>query len=464
MGVGGWDFLADNVELIGTVVDHNYSGGFFEGDDDWCIIIKPAAGFEWVAKSNDGGTVECEIRTPIDDSNSEEVQFGELMGQLVKAWGCWCEDVSHDHKTELHPLMLLIWDSGPTIDQRKRVKVMVFSDHSPPFMVIPPRPSPLHRDQPTHATFGIDLPVAPHDDVAPIFSIVSERDMTDSRSFTVVGGEGAFALRGDIFSGHGDGKGYYRGHIDLGYDTSREPSYIGLFRPGTDEHYGYYSWNPGQFFNILNTRFQESIPATKLRSYIVNGQRVWSGEFDSNGRSAYCEWYMSWDEFLQKYDELWSSMNLVDLETHVDDGQRFWTGLWYNKTADDGVAWGSLDDVLGLGQKWGMPPITLKTYVEGGLRHWFGIFRETGVPTEVRRSLSWADVLALHADPSRAIVHLEPFLENGLRQWAAIVEQRSNDVTLTWWSNWPLYRNEVQRLFDDYGLRVTDFAVCRGWE
>jgi hypothetical protein len=104
MGIGGWDWLADNVQLIGTDVDQAYSGNWLEGDDDWSITIKPAPGFEWVAKSNSGGKVECEICTPIDDANSENVQFGELMGQLFKAWGTWCEDVSHDHKNGTPPL------------------------------------------------------------------------------------------------------------------------------------------------------------------------------------------------------------------------------------------------------------------------------------------------------------------------------------------------------------------------
>ncbi|GAC1316127.1 MAG: hypothetical protein NVSMB2_08650 [Chloroflexota bacterium] len=464
MGVGGWDLLADNVTLVGTVVDHAYSGNWFEGDDDWSITIKPLPGFEWVAKSNDGGTVECEIRTPIDDESSQNVQFGELMGRVVTAVGCWCTDVSHNHKTELHPLQLLIWDSGPVNGQSKRVKVMVFSDHSPSFMIIPPRPSPLDRDRSTHAIFDLTFPLAPHDDTPPVLSIANQNNMTDSCTFSVVGGNGAFQLHADIASGHGDGKGYYRGHLDLTYNTSREPSYIGLARLGTDEHWGAYAWSPADFFSMLKNRFAENIPATKLRTYVINGQRVWSGEFDRNGRQAHCQWYMTWDEFLAAYDELWPSWNLVDLETHVDDGQRFWTALWYAKTTSDGIAWGSLQDVLHASQKWNAPPVTLKTFVEGGIRHWIGVFRQTGVPTAVRQDLDWPEVLALHADPAQAIVHLEPYLDNGRRHWAAIVELRANDVALTLWSNKNLYRDEVQRLFDTYGLRVADFAVCRGWE
>jgi hypothetical protein len=463
VGVGGWNKIADNTALVGTVVDHAYAGSWLEGDDDWSITIKPAPGYERIAMSNEGGNVECEIRTPIDDENSERAQFGELMGQTVRAYGCWCHDVSHDDKTELHPLQLLIWDSGPTVGERKRVKVMVFSDHSPRFMIVPPRPSPLHRDGRTHATFGLQFPVAPHDDVSPVYSIASERNMTDARSFTIVGGEGAYTLRGDINSGHGDDAGYYRGHLDLDYNTSREPSYIGLLRTGRDAHRGYYSWDAKSFFDQLKARFAEGIPAIRLRGHVINGLRVWSGEFDRTGRGAYCSWYMSWDQFRAKYDEKWKTMNLVDVETHIDDGRRYWTALWHDRVASDGIAWGSLESVLGAGRRWGAPPITLKTWVEGGGRHWIGIFRSSGVPTEVRQALTWAELVALHSEPGRAIAHLEPYLESGNRRWLAIVEDRPNDVTLTWWPNHHLYRDEIQRLYDTYGLEAFNFAICRGW-
>ncbi|PDZ39793.1 hypothetical protein CN520_00575 [Bacillus cereus] len=232
-------------------------------------------------KSNDGGNVEYGIRIPIDDEHSEEVQFGELMGQIVTAVGCWCEDVSHNHKTELQ---LLILDSCPVMGQWKWVKVIVFSDHSPRFMIIPPRPSPSHRDQSTHATFNIKFLVTPDNDVTPVYSIVSEWNMTDWRNFNIVGGNGAFVLRDEIESGYGDGKGYYRAHIDLDYGTLLDTSYIGLFQPGSEEHWGDYSAYPAQFLDYLKGKSAENVIVTKVRTHVINGQRVWSEEFDRNGR------------------------------------------------------------------------------------------------------------------------------------------------------------------------------------
>jgi len=463
MGVLGWDKIADNVTLVGQVTGHEYNGGLLDGDNDWSLFIQPTSGFEKIGEGNEGGKVECEIRTAIDDEHSESVQFGELVGKTVTAVGTWVKDVSHDNKKEIHPLQLLIWDEGLVSGFRKRVKVMVFSDHSPRFMVIPPRPAPPHWDQPTHATFTLQFPPPPSDDVMPIYAIAGEKNMTDSRNFSISGGSGSYVLSGDIHSGHGDGKGYYRGYLDLDYDTSREPSYIGLLHQDTTEHWGRLAADPGTFFTYLKQKFADGVPVKKFRTHVINGQRVWSGTFERTSSGAYCQWYMTWDNFIAKYKELNATMNLIDVETHIDNGQRFWTAVWYDKTTGDGIAWGDRDSVVSAGQQWGVPPVNLKTYVENGQRRWFGIFRSTGVERDTRFDLSWAELRDLQTDPNRALIHLEPYVEDNQRRWAVIAEHRPNNTVLTWWSSGALFAKEVQRLIDQYGLWLFDFSVCRGW-
>lgn len=189
MGVQGWNKLADNVTLVGTVVDHWYNGGAWEGDSDWSLKILPdPESYVWVAVNSAGGVnndtlVECEIRTIFDDEASEQNVFGPLLGRRVTAVGTWVEDVSHDYKTEIHPLMLLIAE-GDIFGYSKRVQVLVCSDHSPWVMLVPPRPAPPHAGQSVHATAYILFPPAPHDDVPPIMNIIFEKDRCDSRSFS----------------------------------------------------------------------------------------------------------------------------------------------------------------------------------------------------------------------------------------------------------------------------------------
>jgi hypothetical protein len=466
MGVLGWNVIQDNKRLVGTVIDHGYSDGFFEGDNDWSLSIQPAQGFEDVGEGNDGGIVECEIRTAIDDKGSEEAIFGSLVGQIVDVSGTWVTDISHDNKKEIHPLMFLTcnWGQPPGDSFGKRVKVMVLSDHSPDFMLIPPRPAPPYADQSVHATFGITYPPAPSDDILPVVNIADERNMTDSRNFSISGSDGVFVLNGDIYSGHGDNGGYYRGLLDLQFDTSAEPAYVGLVYPASTASQFVLGYDYDSFFALVLQNFGNNFPMTKFRTYVINNQRVWSATFESISVNSYYETYMTWDEFTAKYNELWENWNLIDVEIHIDNGQRFWTALWHdNKTSSDGWAIGPREYIMGTIVQWGTP-FTIKTYLDNGVRVWFAIFRNTGTTMDLQLDLSWQDVLNLQANPDRALLHLEPYVQNSQRLWAAITEQKPNNVALTWWVNKDLFAASVQNLFDTGGWRLFNFSASRGFE
>lgn len=464
MGVGGWDVIEWTKKLVGEAVEHDYQNNVVTGDNDWNLIVKPAPGYEHIAAGNEDGNVECEIRTAIDSNSTANAQFGELMHRTVTVWGVWTKDVSHDHKKEIHPLELLLCDFGYVSTFTKLAKVMVMSDHSPNFMIIPPRPHLPGAKANVHARFSFDFPPTPHDDCPPAWSYQSEKNLADGRSYWVTGDRGRFLLHGQVASGTGDNHGYYRAHLRLGCDTSREPSYIGLLRPGTMAEYYALGFDPGSFFSIVKGKFGEGLPLRRMRTYVRNGHRLWAGTFDQTNRGAYMQWYMSWNDFATRYRALQKSMNLVDVETHIDEGgARHWTAAWEEKTGDDGFVLGDIQTVARMQEKWSLPLVILKSYVDSGTRKWIGVFRETGVPTEVLVALSWNDLLNLHNDPNRAIAQIEPYMEGGRRLWAAIVQRRPNDVTLTWWPNVSQFGHEVQRLIDYYGLRLSDFAVCRGW-
>ena len=462
MGVLGWHTIGENQELVGTVVDHGYSDGFFEGDNDWSLSIKPAPGFEGVAAGNAGGNVECEIRTAVDDKNSEKVQFGELMGKTVRVFGTWVKDISHDNKKEIHPLMLLTCDFGMVGSGfSKRYKAMVFSDHSPWVSLIPPRPSPPHARDNIHATFGLQFPPCPSDDVVPMYSIANEKNLTDSRNFSISGGNGKYTLNADIRSGHGSNSGYYRGLLDLGYDTSPTPNFVGLVHPANTATMDYLSWDLASFIGKVNENFAKNFPMTKFRTHVVKGTRLWSASFEGSG-NAYFQWYMTWNEFAAKYNELWPTMNLIDVETHIDNGQRFWTALWREKVANDGLIVGTRAFLDGYIAKWGNP-VNVKTYLDNGQRRWCAIFRNIGTPVDFHYDLSFQAMYNIAKSTDRALLHIEPYVQDSQRKWAVVAQHKPNDVVLTWWVNSTLFAKELQFLLNNYGLRLFDFAVCRGF-
>ena len=157
-------------------------------------------------------------------------------------------------------------------------------------------------------------------------------------------------------------------------------------------------------------------------------------------------------------------MNLIDVETHVDQGTRHWSAVWQAGTENEGFALGDRNYIIALAARWGMQPVNLKTFVESGQRYWFGVYRDTGIERETRYDLTWSGVRAAFHEPGRRILHLEPYMDFSARRWAAIIEHRKNDAVLTWWPNAWQFTKEVQRMMDQYGYRPYDFAVCRGWD
>jgi hypothetical protein len=463
VGVGGWDVIEPFKMIRGKAVKCTFQGGLFDGDDDWSLFLEPSAGFEFISAGNDGGQIECEIRTPFDNENSLNAQFGEFLNREVRAGGAWVKDVSHDNKKELHPLFMVLCDFGFASGYSTHAKAMVMSDHSPPFMVIPPRPRVPYSRGNVSANFTFPFPPAPHDDTPPHWSQLSERNLTDSREYSVTGSRGSFTLHGHVESGSGDSRGYYRGHVSLGYDTSRAPAFVGLLRPAAGRESGVLGWDPSSFFPRVQDEFRHQQPVTRVRTHVQDGHPRWSALFMDSSSGARIDWNLTWEGFLQLYHQRLGAMNLVDLEGYLaPGGSRLWTATWYDGTAPDGVAWGSLDSVVATGRRWGLPMTTLKTWVHDGVRSWVGVFRAGAETVTLHQEVSWEDLVGFVESGSTNVVHIEPYVDDGVRRWAVLLGSGANDTTLTWWPTADLFGREVQRLVDR-GLSLYDFAVCRGW-
>lgn len=463
MGVGGWDVIEAFQMIRGKAVRCTYQGGLFDGDDDWSLIIEPSPGYEYISEGNDRGEIECEIRTPFDNENSMNAQFGEFLNREVRAGGAWVKDVSHDHKKELHPLFMVLCDFGYASGYSTHAKAMVMSDHSPPYMVIPPRPRVPYSRGNVSAHFHFDFPPAPHDDTPPAWARLSERNLTDSQDFSVAGSHGAFSLHGHVESGSGDDRGYYRAQLSLGYDTGRAPSFVGLLRPARRGESGVLGWDAASFFHHVSDEFSHGQPVTRVRTHVQDGRARWSALFEDSASVARIDWNLTWDDFLNLYRARWATMNLIDLEGYLaPGGARLWTATWYEGDAADGVAWGSLDDVVSTGRRWGLPMTTLKTWVHGGVRTWVGVFRAGAEAVSLQPSASWEQLVRLVEHGEHNLVHIEPYVEDGERKWAVLVGSGTNDTTLTWWPTAEQFGHEVQRLIDQ-GQSLYDFAVCRGW-
>jgi hypothetical protein len=180
MGVDGWAVLNANVTVKGTVAAVEWGGSHnwinLNKDGDWSLFIRPGLASAKYADNSSGvtnaptkglvaGLIECEI-LPRDASqqlfNELFIPLGALLGTKpipVTAVGVWVEDLSHDDKTELHPLQSVVAEVAANATSRE-FRVYALSDASSFHLPYRPKPVPYAGESYT-ATFQATFPPKP---------------------------------------------------------------------------------------------------------------------------------------------------------------------------------------------------------------------------------------------------------------------------------------------------------------
>jgi hypothetical protein len=224
MGFDGWNERQDNVQLIGVVTGDNYSnhnGPLSVDDWDWSIFVRPDPGFENLATNlggiqNDGGIIECEIQTPngLQDWASTHRYIDPLIGHTVTMVGTWVEDISHNSKTEIHPITSVLDEEwGNNQHTEKFITFMVFCDT---YDWQPFRPNRVpHSNELRVGHFRVQFPQPLAPEHTPAFNIWEENDHSLAKDFRVTSeGNGAF-LEGTVQVDREHP--FYFGRIYLGY-------------------------------------------------------------------------------------------------------------------------------------------------------------------------------------------------------------------------------------------------------
>jgi hypothetical protein len=223
MGVFGWRERQDMVTLIGVAKSHAKAD-----DGDWTLIVEPDAGSRALLLNNNGkrnadGMVECEVE-PSDFIEDGPVQswephlFGPLIGKRVTVTGTWSDDLSHDDKTEIHPIVSLFAEE--TFDATKFVQLFAFADDSGNFPATVP-----HSGENRFAHVRIPFPPKvqlPHHHLKPQYRIKNSWYHVRSAVYRIDETVTPPVLDVLIETGIADeNKGFYFSSLVLDYDDQR---------------------------------------------------------------------------------------------------------------------------------------------------------------------------------------------------------------------------------------------------
>ena len=283
MGVYGWNVLANRRKLVGEVTDH-----WRNDDGDWEFTVIPAPGFKDLLVNSHGKAIRegvgCEVEPTdsVDNDKNEAKFFGPLMHQSVTVEGAWVEDLSHDLKTEIHPIYSILREAPQQIsgNQGKRVEFFVFSDDSANF----PAKVPFSGQSITGG-FEVPYPDPPEDDSVPSFKVVSALNMADSANYSKVAKGSTYSLQGKVQSGVHPDRGFYHGVLDLFYDTSSQMRFAGIWHPG-DKSQMFYAGEDFQHFAArLGDLQKQGWHCTSMQRYVSGGRECWAGIWHPGDKS-----------------------------------------------------------------------------------------------------------------------------------------------------------------------------------
>jgi Ig-like domain from next to BRCA1 gene len=229
MSFFGWNELQPgNVWFTGTAVRTSYASGA-TGDDDWSLMVY-SDDPKWMVNShgarNSDPWIECEVQPPqtfaglnAKDPATMHRFFDPFVSKHVAVGGTWCEDLSHDNKTELHSVDWVYYDPPLTSGMAKRSQFIVTSDGATRDLVVRPALPPHVRSNRIRDWF-IPFPPAPpgvSDDDWYRWTFVEEVDAARSKYFQVLNDNGKRSLHCRIESGISDeNKGFYAATVELG--------------------------------------------------------------------------------------------------------------------------------------------------------------------------------------------------------------------------------------------------------
>lgn len=231
-----WTFRGQAETVVGTFERIYVDGGFFKGDGDTNIEIRPDAAHARFlvnekGQRNASGTITCEINIggPLGLWRPVFNRWvGSLLATTVTARGVYVDDRKHEFSTELHPLDLIMgrvtgsmnredWISNLASYRRLRPGVDLFAYRYA--AASDDRKGPFHHGPPnSDTTRNVDLPIQLPPQPGPQWRPVVENRMgfaKKAQSQILGGGPGglSFRLEARCTSTAGGGPGIVLGEV-----------------------------------------------------------------------------------------------------------------------------------------------------------------------------------------------------------------------------------------------------------
>jgi CubicO group peptidase (beta-lactamase class C family) len=249
---------------------------------------------------------------------------------------------------------------------------------------------------------------------------------------------------------------------------------LGQFDPDSVGWYSYRNLSESTFDSDFAEKSEAGYILIDIDIDVVDGERsigaVWQENLD--GRAWIAHYKKTHDEYSAKWTEYKNAgYRVIEQETYVLDGVRYWAGIWVAK--DSGQDWASrrnmtsaqLDDYVDDYWEVGLRPIDVDAYPYGsGVRYSAAFVENTdGIGVIMRHDMTeaqWEQNFDDFADDGYRVMDLDVYVLDGEKTFAAIWYKNTNG------RGWYSYRDMTYDGFTnrryqlwDAGYRLVDYDV-----
>jgi CubicO group peptidase (beta-lactamase class C family) len=246
-----------------------------------------------------------------------------------------------------------------------------------------------------------------------------------------------------------------------------------VFDPDAAGWYSYRNLSEATFDADFAEKADAGYILTDIEVDVVDGERrvgaIWQYNADSRGwvahyKKTHAEFSAKWQEYKD------AGFRLVDQETYVLNGTRYWAGIWIEN--EEGLGWASYRNASSADfstkfdtyRDAGYIPVDVEAYAYGsGVAYaaaW--VKNADGLAWILRRDMTeaqWSDYFQQYKDEYR-VMDLESYVRDGVQNFAAIWVENSNG------RGWYAYRDMSYDGFTnrwnqmwDAGYRLVDYDV-----
>jgi murein DD-endopeptidase MepM/ murein hydrolase activator NlpD len=257
----------------------------------------------------------------------------------------------------------------------------------------------------------------------------------------------------------------------LFFQAMAQDLYTGVWRKGNGGTYLWSGVNWADFNKKWSDLGKQNLRLIDIETYVTGGQRYFSGVWEGGSDGyALTPAGLDWAAFNKFWSDASKTMRLIDIETYTEGTKRYFLGVFRQggggyALTPAGLDWAAFNTFWSNASKT-MRLIDIETYTEGSKRYFLGVFEQgSGGYVLSPYGMSWgqfSDYWADRAKENLRLIDIESYEEGGKRIFLGVWRQGTDGYYLWHGVDWQSLNSKWAELNSNSDLRLIDLETFDG--